>query len=253
METAELSVEEAELLKKLEKQYPQMRATFDHYEISIERMPAWKVIKHGLTGKVLKKALKLQEPTLLLIPPTTRKSKIEAIDKHPVKIQKYPTDSNKLYNNNLWGGGKGKREKKRKLQQPNLFLLPASENNLKWEVGIVTGVQDVEIDQKIVKEGATNYEMANILVKKLQIQGLDVMEGADAYLTLMMKALVEGKPLDPNTFTALNTKNLKKNSLIAYGNWDFGQVRLDYIYPDDFSQCQFFRLRGLVRVDVSQS
>jgi hypothetical protein len=46
---------------------------------------------------------------------------------------------------------------------------------------------------------------------------------------------------------------LKKNSLIAYGNWDFGQVRLDYIYPDDFSQCQFFRLRGLVRVDVSQS
>jgi hypothetical protein len=221
----ELSIEQAELLEGLEKQYPTMQATLERYEISTKGMPTWEQVRKGLTPEVLDKALKLAEPTLLLIPPTTRQSKVEAINKHPAEGQKYDTYTYVLKNNDLWNGGKSKTENK-------------------WRVSIVDGVQDVEQDQEIYDGDRNNHDMSNLWVKKLEEQGLDVMNDADAYLTLMMKGLAEGKPIDPNTITVLNGENLTKSSLVAVGGWRDGQVRLGSVNPD--ATHHSLRLRGSV-------
>jgi len=224
----ELSVEQAELLENLEKQYPQMQATLEKYEIPTAGMPTWEQVKRGLTPEVLDKALKLAESTLLLVPPTSRKSKVDAIDEHKVKGQR-DTYTYELKDYNLWNGGKSKAENK-------------------WRVSIVDGVQDVEQDSEIYDGKRTNYEMSKAWVKKYEDQGLDVMNDADAYLTLMMKGLAEGKPIDPKYWTALNAKNLTESSPVAFGDWYDGQVRLVYDSPDDASD--YLRLRGSVGVDV---
>jgi hypothetical protein len=225
----ELSAEQAELLEKLEAQYPKMQATLERYEISTEGMPTWEQVKKGLTPEVLDKALKLAEPTLLLIPPTPRQSKVEAINKHPAKGQKYDTATYKLNDNDLWNGGKSKAENK-------------------WRVSIVDGIQDVQQDNEIYEGERTNYEMSKAWVKKYEEQGLDVMNDSDAYLTLMMKGLAEGKPIDPNTFSVLNGKNLTKTSRIAFGYWNVVQVRMAYV--NSFVTSGNLRLRGSVDVDV---
>jgi hypothetical protein len=229
---SELSVEQAELLEKLEADYPKMRATLEYYEISTKGMPTWEQVKKGLTPEVLEKALKLAEPTLLLVPPTSRQSKVEAINKHPAKGQKYDTYTYELQDNNLWNGGKSRTENK-------------------WRVSIVDGVQDVEQDAEIYDGKRTNYEMSKLWVKKYEDRGLDTVNDADAYLTLMMKGLAEGKPLDPKTYTVLNGKNLTKSSYVADGYWNFDRVYLDYGYPDDTSNS--LRLRGSVGVDVPET
>ncbi len=228
----ELSVEQAELLEKLEAQYPTMKATLERYEISTKGMPTWEQVKKGLTPEVLDKALKLAEPTLLLVPPTTRQSKVEAIDKHPAKGQKYDTYTYELKDNHLWNGDKAKTENK-------------------WRVAIVDGIQNVAQDHEIYDGKRTNYEMSKLWVKKYEDQGLDVMNDADAYLTLMMKGLAEGKPLDPQTFTVLNGKNLTKSSSVASGRWYNAQVYLYSEYPDDVYNN--LRLRGSVGVDVPEA
>jgi hypothetical protein len=227
----ELSVEQAELLENLEVQYPAMKSTLERYEISPKGMPTWEQVKKGLTPEVLGKVLKLAEPTLLLVPPTTRKSKVEAIDKHKVKGQTHDTYTYELNDNDLWNGGKSKTENK-------------------WKVSIVEGVQDVEQDEEIYDGKRTNFEMSKAWVKKYEDQGLDVVNDADAYLTLMMKGLVEGKPIDPNTYTVLNGKNLTKTSLVARGLWRDAQVRLLYDHP--VHTYNYLRLRASVGVDVSQ-
>lgn len=227
--TVELSVEQAELLETLEQQYPKMQATFERYEISTKGMPTWEQVKKGLTPEVLDKALKLSEPTLLLVPPTTRQSKVDAINKHPVKGQKYDTYAYELRDNNLWNDGNSKTENK-------------------WRVAIVDGVQDIEQDNEIYDGKRTNYEMSKLWVKKYQEQGLDVMNDADAYLTLMMNGLAEGKPLDPQSFTVLNGKNLTKTSRVAGGYWNDDQVCLDD--SDPYGVYNLLRLRGSVGVDV---
>jgi len=228
----ELSVEQAELLENLEVQYPAMKSTLERYEISAKGMPTWEQIKKGLTSEVLDKALKLAEPTLLLVPPTTRKSKVEAIDKHKVKGQTHDTYTYELNDNDLWNGGKSKTENK-------------------WKVSIVEGVQDIEQDEEIYDGKRTNYEMSKAWVKKYEDQGLEAMEGADAYLTLMMKGLAEGKPIDKNFFTVLNGKNLTKSSLVALGYWRDLQVNLRYAFPAETNL--YLRLRGSVGVDVAQA
>ncbi len=227
-----LELPEAELLENLEAQYPKMKSVLEHYEISTDGAPTWEQVKKGLSPEVLEKALKLAEPTLLLVPPTTRQSKVEAINKYPAKGQKADTYTYDLKDNALWNGGKSKTENK-------------------WRVSIVDGVQDVERDTEIYDGKRTNYEMSKLWVKKYEDMGLDVMEGADAYLTLMMKALAEGKPVDPKTLSVLNGKNLTESSLVAYGGWGNGQVYLDYANPADAHR--YLRLRGSVGVDISNA
>jgi len=225
----ELSVEQTELLKNLEKQYSTMHDTLKIYHISTVGIPAWEQVKKGLTPEVLDKALKLQEPALLLVPPTTRKSKVEAINKHPAKGQKSDTYTYELNNNDLWNGGKSQSENK-------------------WRVSIVEGIQDVQQDKEINDGKRTNYEMSKLWVKKYENQGLDVMNDADAYLTLMMKGLAEGKPIDPQTWCVLNGKNLTKSTLVALGAWSDGQVYLSDGYPD--RSYSYLHLRGSVEVNV---
>jgi len=223
-----LSVEQAELLEELEAQYPTMQATLKRYEISTQGIPTWEQIKKGLTSDVIDKTLKLGEPTLLLVPPTTRQSKVEAINNHPVKGQKHDTYTHELNSNNLWNKGKSKPENK-------------------WRVSIVDGVQDVETDPEIIR--GTNYEMSKAWVKKYKDQGLDVMDNADAYLTLVMKGLAEDKPVDSKTCTVLNGKNLTEHSHIAYGSWGDDQGWLSVINPDSSGGTRL-RLRASVEIDV---
>ncbi len=227
-----LTKEQIELMSQLEAQYPKMRASLEQRKISTKGMPTWERIKKALTPEVLNKALKLAEPALLLIPPTTRQSKVEAINKNPATCQTQDTYTYEFNDNNLWNGGN-----------------PQTEN--KWRISIVEGIRDIAQDNEIYDGKRTNFEMAKLWVEKYEKEGLDVMNDADSYLVLMMKRMDEGKPVDPNTYTVLNGKNLTKDALVALGLWDNDQVRLFYDNPDfvDFS----LRLRGSVGVDVSET
>lgn len=229
--TPELA-EQAELLKNLEVQYPAMKSALERYAISTEGMPSWEQVKQGLTPEVLNKALKLEKPSLLLIPPTTRPSKVEAIDRHPAEGQERNTHTYEMDDDNLWNGGEAETDKK-------------------WRVSIVEGVEDVEQDLEIYDGRKTNYEMTKEWVAKLEARGLDVMNDADTYLTLMMKGLVEGKPVDQKTFTVLNGKNLKKGALVALGRWSVDRFLLVSDLPHISSIN--LRLRGSVGVDVPQA
>ena len=109
----ELSAEQIELLQKLEAQYLPMKSILERYEISTNGMPTWEQVKKGLTPEILDKVSKLAEPALLLLPPTLRQSKVEAIDRHPAKyqygdtfIQKFEKISNHFQNNDFWNGGR---------------------------------------------------------------------------------------------------------------------------------------------------
>jgi len=227
-----LTKEHIELVSQLEAQYPTMKASLERRKISTKGMPTWERIKKGLTPEVLDKALKHKEPALLLIPPTTRQSKVEAIDNNPATCQKSPVRTYALSDNNLWNGGKSQTEKK-------------------WRVSIVEGVEDVAQDNNIYDGKRTNYEMSKLWVEKYEKEGLDVMNDADAYLILMMKRMDEGKPVDPKTYTVLNSKNLTKDAHVADGFWDHDQVNLNGGNPD--SVRAVLRLRGSVGVDVPES
>jgi len=229
---AEISDKEAELLKDLETQYPTMRAALERYEISIDGMPTWEQVKRGLTPEVLNKALKLAKPALLLVPPTSRQSKVEAIDKHPMIVQDYDTYAGEIDDDNLWNGGKSITENK-------------------WRAVIVEGIWNVAQDEQIYNGGRNNYQMSKLWVGKYKAQGLDVINDADTYLTLMMKAFVEGRFIDRNTFTVLNGKNMTETSGIATGSWADHQVVL-FVHESDFGYPSLC-LRGLVNIDVPEA
>ncbi|MBI2634128.1 hypothetical protein HYW82_00460 [Candidatus Peregrinibacteria bacterium] len=229
--SSDLSPENAELLADLESQYPIMQATLERYEIPLDGMPTWQQIKQGLTPEVLAKASKLEEPTILLVSPVSRQSKVEAIDNHKVPGQKYDTAIYNMHDDNLWNGGKNSPENK-------------------WKVLIVEGTQNVQKDPAINNGSKTNFQMTKAWLKKLKNQGLKALEGADAYLTLMMRSLVAGKPVDKDFFTVLNAENLTESSLVAYGVWDYARVRLGSASPADINAR--LRLRGSVGVDVPQ-
>ena len=228
-ESRELSVEQADLLKTLEGQHPAMQKALERVEIPVAGMPSWEAIKAGLTLEVLDKALKMQEPTLIMVPPTTRQSKVDAINEHPAKGQKHDAYTYELQNNDLWNGGKAKTENR-------------------WRVAIVEGTEDVMPDPEITDGKKTNYKMAKAYVEKYAKDGLDVINDADTYLPLMLKALADGKPVDPKTFTVLNAKNAKEASDLARGDWGGARVNLDNAYPGDSGG--YLRLRSLVGVDV---
>ncbi|MBU0667705.1 hypothetical protein KJ951_04410 [Patescibacteria group bacterium] len=113
----------AELLRKLEVQYPAMKAILERYEISMKGMPTWKQVKKGLTREVIEKALKLQEPALLLVPPTTLQSKVQAIDAHKVEGQNRDTYIFNLGINQFWNGGKSKTENKWRVSIVEVFKM----------------------------------------------------------------------------------------------------------------------------------
>ena len=224
----ESPLEQAELLVNLANQYIAMRATLNRYEISTEGMPTWKLIRESLTPEVLEKALKLVEPALLLVPPTTTQSKVEAIDKHPAEGQRYATE-HRL--GEPWNREKSNIEKK-------------------WRVFIVEGVRDVDEDLSIYDGIKTNQQMVKEWLAMREAQGLDVMDDVDAYLTLMMKALAEGKPVDMKNATVLNAKSLTESTFLLTGRWDVNCVNLGYDESDDCDPC--LCLRDSIEVDVPQ-
>jgi hypothetical protein len=137
-----------------------------------------------------------------------------------------------LEDNDLWNGGKYKTENK-------------------WEVSIVEGVQDIQPDPEINDGKKTNFQMAKEWLKKLEAQGFDTINDADAYLTLVMKGLAEGKPVDNGSFTILNAKNLTESSLVAGGDWSSTRGCLDTDYPANIRSN--LRLRAVVKVHKTLS
>ncbi len=219
---------------KLEQQYSQMVKTLEHYEISTAGMPTLESIKKALTNnlEVARKTQQLEKPTLLLIPATSRQSKVKVIDEHKVEGQEDDTYTHRFEDNDLWNGG-----------EPDEV-----EADNKWRVEIVEGIQDVPQDKEIYNGKRNNYEMLKLWVEKLNNKGLDVINDADAYLTLMMRSLVDGKPVDSKTYTVLNGKSLTKGSLVALGLWNVDGV---YLLRDDSGHVNdHLRLRGSVGVDV---
>jgi len=214
------------VLKNLEAQYPKMVATLKAYEISFEGMPAWEVVKAGLTPEVLTKALKLEKPTLLLVPPVSRQAMVAAINKHPISRQKNDTNTYELDSDDLWNGGK------------------QEEKN--WRIMVVEGVQEVAKDSKITKERARNDTMTDAYIKKYAAQKLDVINDARTYLTLMMSSLQADEPIDQKTWTVLNGETRKKDALLSYGPWSDGQVNLSSVVPVD--ENSYLRLRAAARV-----
>jgi len=73
-----------------------------------------------------------------------------------------------------------------------------------------------------------------------------VINDARTYLALMMCSLQAGKPIDQETWTVLNAKNLTESSLVAGGYWNRDQVYLFFDGPDHVNR--YLRSRGSVRV-----
>jgi hypothetical protein len=249
---SELSMEEAELRDDLEGQYLRMGSVFEKYEISTAGMPPWEAIVRHMTPEILNAALKLRKPTLLLIPPSSRKSKIETIDSHPVDGQRNATIIYKPGDDNLWNGGK-------------------KENGKEWRVVIVEGMENVESHPEITKEGAKNFQMVKDYLQKYQLLGLDVINDADTYLTLMMVALANGQKIDTQSFTALNAMNVAdadddqtvrlqypdlneedlreihdQNMTLALGTWETDRILLFNRHPANSNL--LLRLRALVYI-----
>ena len=213
------------LLRNMEAQYPEMVSMLKHYELPTDGMPTWEMIKGSLNYEVLGKALKLEEPTLVITPPVSRQAMVEAINAHKVPGQILNTYTYELGNDDLWNGGKPEGE-----------VLP-------WEVTIVTGIRDVKADKAIK---GTNYQRAKAWVNKYADQGVDVINDARTYLALMMRSLQAGKPIDKETWTVLNAKNLTESSLVAGGYWNGVQVCVFNVNP--VNEYNGLRSRGSVRV-----
>jgi len=249
---SELSMEEAELRDDLEGQYLRMGSVFEKYEISTAGMPPWEAIVRHMTPEILNVALKLRKPTLLLIPPSSRKSKIETIDSHPVDGQRNATIIYNPRDDNLWNGGK-------------------KENGKEWRVVIVEGMENIESHPEITKEGAKNFQMVKDYLQKYQLLGLDVINDADTYLTLMMVALTNGQKIDTQSFTALNAMSVAdadddqtvrlqypdlneedlreihdQNMTLALGTWETDRILLFNRHPANSNL--LLRLRALVYI-----
>jgi len=195
----EKSLEQAQLLTALKKQYTKMKSVLKRYKIPETGIPVWEKIKCGLTPEILEKVLNLKEPALLLVAPTTRQSKVEAIRKHRIRKQKTDVETYEFDNDNLWNGGK-------------------SETNTQWRVVIVDGMKDIPADQEI---SGTNEEMVRKWNEKYAKDALDIINDANTYLTLMMRGIAEGNPPDQHYLTVLNLKNLTESAPLAYGNYEY--------------------------------
>ena len=143
----QLSPEQAELLTNLEAQYPTMKASLERRKISTRGIPNWAQIKQGLTPEVIEKSLKLKEPALLLIAPTSYASKARAILHHPPQGQEYGHKIDHLKENSIWNDGKCSTEKQ-------------------WQVKVAEGVENIEADPAI-KEARAKMIKDFILSPKL--------------------------------------------------------------------------------------
>lgn len=231
-----ISSPEKKLLGKLEEDYEKqaedLRVTGQANENMFSRL---QIIK-ALTPEVLARALRIEKlikgatPKGLLVPDNDRHEKVTAINDNKVPGQEYVTPFYDAYNKDLWNGGQEWPE------------------HGQWQYKIIQGEQDVADDSKI---RGTNFDRAKAWVAKIEKAGLDVLSGADTYLAAMRQALVEGKPLDPNTFTVLNAKNLTNSSRVAIGNWTRVQV---YLYSaDPVNSYVRLRARASVGVDVPKA
>lgn len=234
-----ISLEEAKLFAVLEKQYLAMVSALERYTLLPSGrehyydgdnprsfLPSWKKIKSCLSVDVLERVRRLEEPILVIVPPVTRQAMVEAINAHNVKGKEHDTYTHQFENNDLWNGGRQRC-------------------NDEYEVVIVTGVQDVQDDPSIQ---GTNNTRAKKWLKKYASQGIDVVNDAQTYLALMINRLAVGKPIDRETWTVVNAKNLTETSvLIAGGRYYYDErVIFSIAYPG--RSYVDLRLRGLVRI-----
>lgn len=230
-------VEKIEVLERilLEEEYAQMLKTLEHYEIAATGVPTKKQIKEALRARemeVLKKATKLKKPRLLLVPPMTRQQCVQKMQEHRVKGQEggvYTVDG--FNDDNLYNGGR-------------------PEQDLEWKVMIVEGTENVPQDENIYDGQRNSCQMVKMWVEKLQNQGLDAINDARTYALLMMKSLVEGKPIDTKTQIVLNAMNLTEEQYVIFGYFNSYLHAVGFRWSDSFLLNRVLRCRGSVGVNV---
>ncbi len=261
-------LEQEKLLDILSEQgYPSMLDALRQFGIVLDDVPTLEEIRLHLTRPILEKALKLKEPTLLLIPPQTVQQMVEAINSQVGK--------NELIKSELEYGNRI-----RDLLSNTKVGDPES-----WEVAIVEGLQNIPFDQEILhkynktmeelrkkynipgpesqryeereremykREGYIprfdNHYIAYWYDSKYEKLGLDRLWGARPYLALMMKGLSVGKPIDVQkkeaTSTVLSGFSEADNSYL-YGCYLDGHVVLD---GTDYFPATSINVRGFVEV-----
>lgn len=197
-------------------------------------MPTRIQIVDSLTIEILDRALRIHnkfggEPLGLLVADNDRHAKKRAIDHHKVSGQKYDTYMYDPDNTDLWNGGRPWVKSKR------------------WEYLITNGQEDIPNDPRI---RGKNYPKTQAWVQKYAEEDLDVLSGADEYLTLQRYALSQGKRIDRRSFTVLNARSLTESSLVAVGRWYNARVSLSNDNPGNVYAD--LRLRSAERVPLKK-
>lgn len=231
--------EEKERLEELCQEYKELYdasvRALEAFQIDIAGRPSWEEVRKGLTLRVLNAAKHLKKKLVILVPPLTRQQLVGAIDNQTgsygieAPTVKHRFDDDTLYNDSM------------------------AEENLDWEVWIVEGIKHVDVNEELQKEDGNfrkNHEQVSALLQGLRSRGLEALSGVRSYLVAMMATLVDGRKLDVQNWTVLNTNTVVQNpnSLLGYGSWRAGQVCLIGDKPNvrDFN----LRVRSAVRVKV---
>ena len=229
------AVRPAEGVDRFEAQHVKALAALTSFGIETKGAPSWEQIKAVITPEQLRSIEHMSQPTLVLTPPMTRQEMVGAINKQKGKYgirndtYTYNLDDDAFYND-------GKQEGK-----------PT------WEVSIVEGVTDVNVNEALQMKGGKfrrNHEQVSALLKDLKEKGLEALSGARCYLAAMISALAGGQPIDVQNWTVLNANTVDQNptSLLGVGSWVSDQVNLDYGHPN-YGNCDL-RLRAAVRVNL---
>ncbi len=219
----------SELLGNLEKQYHDQVFDLARTGQVNEDIPSWEDINGKITPEIIMQSFRMAkiggEPFGLLVPDNTRYDKAGVIDRYPICPDQAYINFIKEDYNNLWNGGRDWPQKG------------------EWEFLIVDGSPEVKYDRTIK---GSNFQRAKAWVEKYAKEGLDVLTGADPYLSLVRQNLLRGVPMDQKTFTVLNAKNLQPGEDLSSGDWVSGEINLA-TYPPD---CKFtiLRLRSCIKV-----
>lgn len=214
--------------EKYRGQYDVALNSLDAFGIDHKEAPTWADIAARLTLEKLALIEKVEGAKLIIVPPQSRQDLMKALNtkvgKHGIKHEAY---SYRLEDDQLWNNGKPE--------------------NLTWEVAFVDGRQDLPYNEK-AQAGKTAHEQVKALRALHEKDGMGTLEGARAYLSLMMQGLVAKAPTDEKYWTVLNAEVVAKDekALLGYGNWGDDQVRLSGANPN--SQYAYLRLRAAVRV-----
>ncbi len=223
------SADVAELVKKLnlETQYGKRLDTLKHYGFLNESgkvkegdiaQPSFEKAMGTFKPEELEIASNFQKPTLLLIPETSFKAKVKAMDSHKQGMQENDTYVHHIYGETDSG----------------------SDKITGWRAVIVDGAQEMEsyegdkldlrFDKRIEQRKAARKEGE---------KGMD----RHRYALLMMEAIRNGNPIDKELYTLLDDDSALSDSRVPFARFSprSRRVVFDWSKPDDVYDLARFR------------